>query len=153
MSVTYIFTLIIWYHYSGWRFRGPTTCLRIGAEFLTLASLRTPLAWQIIPGGSELSLFMLWVNISVVVNIFPILAPQVLHNLFSSSGAFGAFYELIDLINSAEHAFHFAGFIFYQDGLCKRGERIGGTNEKYLCSDRPALSLCWNHRVNRKWLD
>lgn len=123
MSITYLFTLIVGYHCSGWRSRAPTTCLHIGAEFLTLTSLRTPLAWQIIPGGSELSLFMLLVNISVVVNIFPILAPQVLHHPFSSSGAFGAFYELTDLINTAEHALHFAWFIFYQAGLGRRGER------------------------------
>ena len=123
MAITCLFTLIVGYHCSGWRFRAPTTCLHIGAEFLTLTSLHTPPAWQITPGGHELSLFMLLVNISVVVNIFPILAPRVLRHPFSSSGALGIFSELTDLIKTAEHALHFAGFIFYQDGLGRRGER------------------------------
>jgi len=123
MSITYTFTLIIGYHCSGWRSRAPSTCLHTGAEFLTLTSVRTPLARQIIPGGSGLSLFMLLVNISVAVNIFLIFAPQVLHHPFSSSGASGAFYELTDLVNRAEHALHFAAFIFYQDGLGRRVQR------------------------------
>lgn len=112
MSVTHLFILVVGYHCSGWRFRPPTTHLHIGSEFLTLTSLHTPSAWQIIPGGSELSPFMLLVNVSVAGNIFLFLAPQVL----------GPFISGVTSLTQQNMLFMLLVH-FYQDGMGRRGDR------------------------------
>lgn len=79
---------------------------------------------------------MLIVSISVLVNIFPILVPQVLYH---PSVALVLLVTLLRLINKAGHGLHLLGSFSARMGWA--GEERGERKEKYLFSERSALCL------------
>lgn len=75
-------------------------------------------------------------SISVLVNIFPILLPQVLHH---PSVALVFLATLLRLINKAGHGLHFLGS--FSARMNWAGEETGRMKEIQLFSDRSALCL------------